>query len=289
VEGHKNEVHRPDPIPVSMLEWFERVVLGDFNDAFTHVDRLLVGRFRMLVQASLRHDDLRNTPLASLKWISSDPGTLDEALRAPPALSGPKRALVGKAKVTKTGYPRPWVVSNLGVTSDTNGWMEKVIELLREAHSLTGSSADDHVGKRASPKLDEWEAGPPESQADTMHLRYLLILSRRYEDQSRFHFTDNEIEAIRTHCCKCTLTSAAQHFGISRKQVRKQGGWTGKTEDLMPDHYLRHAELMALKLQEEVLSKLQQGHEMPHVEAESVFPLKELERVAAQKAKAAAG
>ena len=60
-------------------------------------DRVLMGRFRVSVQATIRHDDLSNTPVAQCEWVRN-------------AESGLVRGLRSVAAQTKTTI-RPWVAS----------------------------------------------------------------------------------------------------------------------------------------------------------------------------------
>ena len=77
------------------------------------------------------------------------------------------RAVKTKARETKT-FPRHWVASCFGVTPEGDGWLERTMKLLKKAHG-DGFHTAVHLGKRASPNLDGWEAGPPDGCADTCH------------------------------------------------------------------------------------------------------------------------
>eukprot|EP00971_Amphidinium_carterae_P327454 6458823-Amphidinium_carterae.2 len=113
--------------PKHMVQWLEAVVLNPHKGDTT---RLLCGRYRLLVGASLRGDDLRRTPPSTLEWLEHD---------------GSKRALLGMAPSTKTG-PRQWICSTLGASADGDGWLEATVALLQRAHSPNWST-DDHLGK----------------------------------------------------------------------------------------------------------------------------------------------
>eukprot|EP00435_Cladocopium_sp_Y103_P070568 s178_g35.t1 len=69
---------------------------------------------------------------------------------------------------------------------------------------------------------------------------------------------DREIDLLRWHGGKATLTSLMQHLELDPKMVRLAGDWAAK-EDAMPDTYLREAQLMVLKGQESCLTYLRSG------------------------------
>ena len=50
-----------------------------------------------------------------------------------------------------------------------------------------------------------------------------------------------------------------QELGVSRRDLRQQGGWKGDREDLMPDTYSRASQQRSLLLQEKVLNHLRSG------------------------------
>ena len=188
------EPNMADPFSEPFLDWLERLVLGKFHHS--NVDRLVSGRFRIMAQSSTRHDDLKHTRPDSLKLIHHPDGSL--------------RAILGNSYRTKT-RPRNWICSSMGVKPGNNGWLESTIDLLTDAHGSL-SAPDDHLGKRAYPDRSGWDLGPPDGQADTMHIRYLMLRASKSLDQPKF--TDDQIRRMRHHGAKPTLTSAAQHYGV---------------------------------------------------------------------------
>eukprot|EP00971_Amphidinium_carterae_P248765 4938060-Amphidinium_carterae.1 len=126
--------------PKRVIEWLETMVL---DTGVCDTVRLLCGRYRLLVGASLRGDDLRRTPPSTLEW-------LDQA--------GSRRALLGVAPSTKTG-PRQWVCSCLGAATSGDGWLDATVRLLRQAHG-DAWAADDHLGKAAMSETT-WASSPP--------------------------------------------------------------------------------------------------------------------------------
>eukprot|EP00971_Amphidinium_carterae_P351889 6492323-Amphidinium_carterae.1 len=139
--------------PKHVVEWLESMVL---NGEQCDVSRLLCGRYRLLIGASLRGDDLRRTTPLSLEWLEHN---------------GERRALLGMAPSTKTG-PRQWICSTLGTSPQGDGWLEATLSLLRQAHGPNWSS-DDHLGKAAASNAC-WASSPPVLAKDIVHLRELL-------------------------------------------------------------------------------------------------------------------
>jgi len=230
------------PFGVDVLRWLEEMVM-DTSQA--DVDRAVCGRWRLMVQASVRHDDLRRTPIGKCKWVVNKEGEL--------------RGLWAQAAETKT-FPRSWVCA-VGSVDCHDEWLPTFMKLMREAHGL-GFNTDDHFGKRTLPDRSGYDIGPTDGQADTYHVRYLLLQENIKRQSSnipeRFRFED--IRKVRHHGAKCTFTSCAQylqHKGyckVSRAAVRNQGGWKAKGEDSMPDTYLRSKQLLFLELQEKCLA-----------------------------------
>jgi hypothetical protein len=244
-EGHEHEVNQATEYSVKWLQWAESMVLGQFPAS--KPDRLVCGRMRIMAQSSTRHHDLKNSPLRLVNWVLNKDSS--------------KRAAVGQCTETKT-FARTWVCSRLAVAESNDGWLEATISLALEAHSLTRGN-DDHFGKRASMDRLNWDVGPPSGQADTNHVRFLMLKARG--DKGERTFSDIEVVAFRHHGAKCTLPTLAQYLGLNRKAVRDQGGWKGVAEDLMPDRYMRQKQVLALDLQERCLAHLRTGGEMPKV------------------------
>ena len=163
----------------------------------------------MLAQTSTRHHDLKRTPIKLVNWVLNK----DQS----------RRAVAGQCTETKT-FARTWVCSRLAVTPEHDGWLEATIELALEAHSIR-REIDDHFGKRALQDRSNWDLGPPSGQADTNHIRFLMIKAR--DSDGGGVFSDSEVSALRHHGAKCTIPTLAQSLGLNLKAVRDQGGWMG--------------------------------------------------------------
>ena len=70
--------------------------------------------------------------------------------------------------------------------------------------------------------------------------------------------TDQELDLLRWHGGKATLTTLMQHLELDPKMIRLAGDWSAK-EDTMPDTYLREAQLMVLRRQESCMAYLRSG------------------------------
>ena len=104
--------------------------------------RVASGKLRLCVQASIRHDDLLNTPISALEWTRRKGGLGIVALRS--------RALRGKNKA------RLWIASIKGASKEGDGWLDCLLKLLLESY---GSSwkVDDHSGAR---DMESWTNMP---------------------------------------------------------------------------------------------------------------------------------
>jgi len=244
--------HEPEPLTEKFMEWLEWVIRSDSQ--FTTPDRLLCCRVRALIQSSTRHNDQKRTPVYTLQRIFHEDGS--------------SRGIMAQTKATKT-FERSWSCSVLGVTAAGDGWTETFIDLLWLAHGA-GIASDDHVGKRATGDREFFDVGPPNPQADTYHLRFLMLKSNQIES-SPVKFLDEDVEHFTHHKCKNTLTSLAQHLGMPRKSIRFQGGWRGKLEDLMPDTYLRAKQTLAIRLQEECIEFIRGGGKIPRMNSSSIL------------------
>ena len=244
VELHQAVVKRAAPYSINFLHWLESMVL---NEEFADTDRLVCGRWRIMVQASIRFDDMKRTPVGQCLWVVDKDGN--------------KRALWARATQTKTS-PRKWICS-VGAVAECNvGWLEATVKLLRQAHGKS-FKVDDHFGKRALPDRSDWDEAPPDGQSDTCHIRYLMLATNRMFDPSgelpdKF-FAEKLIAETRHQSAKPTFTSCAQYLqhkgsaDVNSAAVRNQGGWKVQGEDAMPDKYLRSKQTLALELQEKCL------------------------------------
>jgi hypothetical protein len=145
------------------------------------------------------------------------------------------------------------------------------MKIIRGAHGAN-LMEDDHFGKRALPDRSGFDLGPTDGQADTLHVRYLMLQenARRETCDMPGRFSYDDIKKLRHHGAKCTFTSCAQylqHKGFSRVSkaaVRNQGGWKAKGEDAMPDTYLRSKQLLSLELQESCLQYIRKYGELDY-------------------------
>ena len=82
--------------------------------------RAVMGRLRLCAQASVRHNDLLNTPLSEVEWCRTRGTTTVRGLRS--------KSLKGK-----TG-PRPWVASFMGISQDHDDWLITLMDLMLTVH-----------------------------------------------------------------------------------------------------------------------------------------------------------
>ena len=252
------EKNQAPPYSDKFVQFLEATVLGIWLEC--PVDRLVAGRLRIAVNASTRMDDQRRTPVARAQWLLNSDGT--------------KRAIITRASSTKT-FPRHWSCSVLAANPEHDGWLQETFELLRACHGSRWE-CDDHFGRRCFSDRSGWDVGPPDPQADTCHIRRLMLDYNEHVRDEALKFSQDEILAVRAHGAKCTLIKAAQELGVSRRDLRQQGGWKGDKEDLMPDTYSRASQQRSLLLQERVLNHLRgggrlSGHELQQVEGPAQF------------------
>ena len=225
-----------------LLSWLEENTLARKTQSLP--DRLVCGRARLAAQASIRNDDMRNTPVAALEWV------FDEHQQY--------IGILTRAAATKT-VPRHWSASSLATSHHNDGWLEETIALLRLAHAKDFEN-DDHLGKLVTKDRLGWQNAPPNGPSDTFHIRTLML---EYNDGLPLgdpeRFSDQDISDFRFHGAKATLTSLAQHLGLDRRAVRHQGAWKGHKEDLMPDTYLRDSQRLAMGLQKTCMEHFRSG------------------------------
>ena len=220
------------------LRSLEEIVL---NDLFQTPFRIAAGKLRLCCQASIRYDDLVHTPLSSLEWVRRKGGTTVVAVRA--------KSTQGKNKA------RPWIASLMGTRPENDRWLCVLLEMVLDIH---GSSwkADDHFGKDVSRDYEGFTRKPARLESDVASVKMALRLYKK--DGGEPAMTDREIDLLRWHGGKATLTSLMQHLELDPKMIRLAGDWAAK-EDAMPDTYLREAQLMVLRGQESCLSYLRSG------------------------------
>ena len=220
------------------LKALEDIVM---NDLFQTPLRVAAGKLRLCCQASIRYDDLLHTPLSSLEWVRRKGGTTVVAVRA--------KSTQGKNKA------RPWIASLMGTCPENDTWLCTLLEIVLEIHGSTWK-VDDHFGKDTSRDGEGFIRKPPRLENDVSVVKTAL---KTYEkDGGSTGMADREIDLLRWHGGKATLTSLMQHLELDPKMIRLAGDWAAK-EDTMPDTYLREAQLMVLKGQEACLAYLRSG------------------------------
>ena len=206
--------------------------------------RVAAGKLRLCIQASIRHNDLVNTPLSSCEWVRR---------RGDIHIVG----LKGKANRGKTNA-RAWVASILSVDKDSAEWLPTLMQLLLDAHGA-GWKADDHCGKSPTAKGDAFTFVPATLETDVMTVK--VCLSSMLRRGVPIGLEQDQVDTLRWHGAKATLTSVMQHLNISPKVVRFSGDWHDANES-MADVYLREAMVMVLRGQERALAYLRAGGDL---------------------------
>ena len=206
--------------------------------------RLAAGKLRLCIQASIRHDDLTNTPLAACEWVRKPGDSAIIGLRS--------RTVRGK-----TGQ-RLWVASLRGATEDGDGWLVKLMSLALGAQGASWRS-DDQFGKDSNKDRSGFLCFPPTLEGDVTLVKEGL--SRAVESGRDVGMTLEEIHTLRWHGAKSTMPSIMQHLGLKPLAVRFQGAWASQM-DTMPDTHLREAQTLVLEAQERCLSYLRGGGDL---------------------------
>ena len=228
----------------------ERILL-DQGAPIAH--RVTAGKLRLCIQASIRHSDLNYTPISCCEWIRRR-GEIDiVGIRA--------KALRGK-----TGA-RAWVASVLAADKSNDQWLQTLMKLLLEAHG-PGYTYHDHFGRLPNAEGNGFHNHPSSIEADVYVVKNALgVAARRGEEVG---LTIDQVETLRWHGAKATLTSVMQHLNLSSKTIRFSGDWKDSKE-AMPDVYLREAQLMVLRGQERALAYLRAGGDIGGLVGEPVF------------------
>ena len=95
-------------------------------------------------------------------------------------------------------------------------------------------------------------------------------------ESSDVGMSQDDIEVLRWHGAKATLSSIMQHLGIQKKAVRFQGGWASRAET-MPDCYLREAQTLLIEAQQKCLTYLRDGGDLIRLEGTRIGPRAEEE------------
>ena len=210
--------------------------------------RVAAGKLRLCVQASIRHDDLLNTPLKDCEWIrrSGEPGIV---------------GLRSKAARGKSG-PRLWVASIKGVCKSGDNWLNELMVLVLKSHGKNFSN-HDHFGRLPTHDNQAFVAAPASLPADVRCVKEALL--SRIREGTDVGMSEKEVHLLRWHGAKATMTSYMQHLGISPRAVRFSGNW-GQREDSMPDSYLREAQTLVLAAQERCLAFLRGGRDISFIQ-----------------------
>ena len=119
------------------------------------------------------------------------------------------------------------------------------MHLLQVQH---GEDDDDFIGRALNHDGTEWDRAPATAE-DAQWIRFIMKMCGR---------SQAEIDGLRLHKSKPTLTSLAQH-GLQTLAVNMQGSWKGNSESVVATNYLRDAMLMALQLEEKLVAKWRSG------------------------------
>lgn len=220
------------------LAALEKIVLDDLAST---PHRIAAGKLRLCCQASIRYDDLVHTPLRHLEWVRRRGGTRVVGLRA--------RTTQGKNKA------RPWVASLMATCRSRDGWLSTLVDLVLMTHGMCWLE-DDHFGKEVTRDGEGFTRLPARLETDVYVVKEALRQFQRTGGDPGM--TDRELDLLRWHGGKATLTTLMQHLELDPKMIRLAGDWSAK-EDTMPDTYLREAQLMVLKGQESCMAYLRAG------------------------------
>ena len=213
-------------------------------------ERVACGKLRLCIQASTRSDDVLNTPLAACEWVRRPGERQIIGLRS--------RALRGKSGA------RLWVASLRGVCPGNDGWLLTLVDLLLESHGATWKT-DDHLGKNS--KGDVFIKSPARLERDVELVK--CALAKLQSESIDIGMTSEEVDVLRWHGAKATLSSIMQHLDLPKRAVRWQGNWKKQTET-MPDTYLRESQVLILSSQEKCLEYLRAGGDLVRLVGEPV-------------------
>ena len=233
----------------STLLALEEIVL---DESCQIVDRVVAGKLRLCVQASVRWDDLLHTPMANLEWVRRRGESSIVAIRA--------KSTQGKNKA------RPWIASLMGVAPEHDRWLVRLVELLVEIHGQRWAE-DDHCGKEVARDGEGFTVKPARIGNDVMAVKGALAQFK--ENGGDPGLSCQEISLLRWHGAKASFTSLMQHLSLDPKTVRLSGDWSLKDES-MADTYLREAQILVLNGQEVCLNYLRSGGDFGGLVAEGL-------------------
>ena len=224
-------------LDVMFLDYLEKVVLDSSRSL---AERVTSGKLRLCAQASIRRDDLTNTPLGRTEWCRLRGGT---------SILG----LTPKASTTKTG-PRPWVASYLGVNPANDEWLRVFVETVLSAH---GDSWKERSFFSPGFLEEGISMGQPAGLSSDVAIIKRMMM-RDLEAERSVPLSKEGIAKFRWHGAKASMPTFMSHFHIRGKIIRFQGAWA-KQADSMPDTYLREAQVMVLTGQIQTLEKIRGG------------------------------
>ena len=235
--------------PVSRAPGFTRSTMvaleaAVLNGLLTKPERVACGKLRLCIQSSTRFDDILNTPLVCCEWVRR-PGEAE-------ILGLRSRAIRGKSG------PRAWIAAISGVDQKHDDWLPVLMKLILESHGVKWRE-DDHMGKAAGSDDATFLRSPSSLGGDVSLVK--SALGKMSEDGEDVGLTSKELEGLRWHGAKASLSSVMQHLGIREKAVRFQGGWKDRAES-MPDTYLREAQTLVLETQQKCIRYLREGGDL---------------------------
>lgn len=123
--------------------------------------------------------------------------------------------LRAKAQRGKSG-PRAWVASVHAADEANDQWLPVLIKLLLGAHG-DGYTVHDHFGRLPNADGNDFHGHPSSLEADVVVLKTALSAWQRKGRETGLTF--EQIECLRWHGAKATLTSVMQHLHLSPKVI----------------------------------------------------------------------
>lgn len=143
----------------------------------------------------------------------------------------------------------------MAVSPDRDSWLAVLVDMVLVVHG-TCWMEDDHFGKKTTRDGEGFTRLPARLETDVFMVKEALKAFKSSGGDPGM--TDQELDLLRWHEGKATLTTLMQHLELDPKMIRLAGDWSAK-EDTMPDTYLREAQLMVLRGQESCMAYLRSG------------------------------
>ena len=125
------------------------------------------------------------------------------------------------------------------------------------------------MGKLANEAGDGFLPSPARMDKDLELIKEGL--SKLRKDSMDVGLDGGELENLRYHGAKASMTSIMQHLNLKKREVRFQGSWREKGES-MPDTYLRESQTMVLLAQEKCLEYLRGGGDIYKFTGQQIKP-----------------